>query len=224
MAPDPDDRAAFDGAAKWLAVFMLAALAVSIGWGRSEPLAATGVVGLALVGARLWRVEPPKSALPTLVTALRVGLTAGIGLLGTRLTGVQVAMGVVVVFVLDGLDGFLARRLDTASRLGAQLDNESDAFLTAVLCLLLWFRSSLGAWILIAGFLRYGYVLTVSFVPSRGHVPPSKLATRSFGIALVGFLVGLFEWGAISEIAPALSTMLLVWSFSRSFYWSLRKA
>jgi phosphatidylglycerophosphate synthase len=224
MAPDPDDRVRFERAAKWLAVVMVGALVGSIVWGRSEPLAAAGTVGLVLFAIALWRIEAPRSSVPTLVTALRIAITAGTGFCSARLTNGQVMGAVVVVFGLDWLDGFLARRLDVVSRLGARLDNEGDAFLVAVVCVLLWQRTPLGAWILVAGFLRYVYVLTVHFFPSRGEAPRSKLASRSFGIALVGFMVGLLELPVVSRVLPLLSTMLLTWSFSRSFYWSLRKA
>ena len=224
MAPDPDHRDRFDEAAKWHAVCMLAALTASIALGRSEPLSVAGVLGLATVGAILWRADRPKLALPTLVTAFRIAITACLGVLGVTLSGREIVVGVLVVFSLDGLDGFLARRLGAVSRLGAQLDNEGDAFLVAVVCVLSWLVVPLGAWILVAGFLRYLYVLTVMFFPSRGHAPPSRLATRAFGISLVGFLIGLSNLGVVSRVAPLLSTLLLLWSFSRSFYWSLRKA
>jgi phosphatidylglycerophosphate synthase len=172
----------------------------------------------------LWRVERPKLALPTLVTAFRIALTACLGVWGMALSGREIVVGVLVVFSLDGLDGFLARRLSAVSRLGAQLDNEGDAFLVAVVCVLSWLTVPLGAWILVAGFLRYVYVLTAAVFSSHGHAPPSRLATRAFGISLVGFLIGLANLGVISRVAPLLSTLLLLWSFSRSFYWSLRKA
>lgn len=224
MAPDPDDRTRFDQAATWLAVLMLGALVGSIALGRSEPLALAGALGLGLVTLRLWPIEPPKRALPTLVTALRILLTAALGFWGTLLTGELIVAGVLVVFGLDGLDGLLARRLGGVSRLGAQLDNEGDAFLVAVVCLLSWLTKHFAAWILIAGFLRYAYVLTVRFIPSRGQVPASKLATRSYGISLSLFLLGFLEVPVVSRGAPLMATLLLIWSFSRSFYWSLRKA
>jgi phosphatidylglycerophosphate synthase len=114
--------------------------------------------------------------------------------------------------------------MDGVSRLGAELDNEADAFLVAVVCVLSWLTLPVGAWILVAGFLRYVYVLAVAWLPSRGHVPPSRIATRAFGIALAGFVMGFLGWGTVSWLAPLLSTLLLSWSFLRSFYWSLRKA
>jgi phosphatidylglycerophosphate synthase len=224
MAPDPDDRDRFDPAARRLAVCMLSGLIASLVLERSEPLAVVGLSSLGATFATLWRIERPKVVLPTLITSLRIVITAGIGFAGPALTGRQIALGMLVVFLLDGLDGMIARRLNGVSRLGAELDGEGDAFLVAVACVLSWLTLPIGAWILVPGFLRYVYVLTVAFVPSRGRAPASRLASRAFGVAFSGFLLGFLGWGSVSRFAPLVSTLVLSWSFSRSFYWSLRKA
>jgi phosphatidylglycerophosphate synthase len=127
---------------------------------------------------------------------------------------------VLSVFTLDALDGYLARRLNSESMIGGHLDGETDAVLTAMVCLFLHLRG-LGPWVLTAGFLRFVYVLIVYFAPaSQGQAPRSLLAARAFGIALVSFLVGFLELPVLSWLAPAFATLLLCWSFGRSFYWS----
>jgi phosphatidylglycerophosphate synthase len=224
MATELDDRAVFDATALWLALWMLLWLAVSVALGRSEPLAAAGPVGLSLVVVRLARQEPPRSWLPSAVTGVRLLLTGALCWVAPKLSPSSIAFGILVVFALDGLDGLLARITDSQSRLGAQLDNESDAFLMAVVCFSAYQTLGLAAWVLTAASLRYGYVLLVALLPSRGLVPASRLATWSHGIAIGGFVLAFLPLGSVSRLSPVLSTLLLLWSFSRSFYWSLRGA
>ncbi|MEZ5583441.1 MAG: CDP-alcohol phosphatidyltransferase family protein [Candidatus Competibacteraceae bacterium] len=62
------------------------------------------------------------------------------------------------VVLLDGVDGWLARRSNTVSDFGARFDMETDALLIAVLALLVWRLDKVGVWILLAGALRYLFV------------------------------------------------------------------
>jgi phosphatidylglycerophosphate synthase len=207
-----------------LAVLMAIALSVSVALGRSEPTALAGLVGLLAVGAQLALVEPPASWLPTGVTFVRMVITVWLGLVAADFSAVWVVAIVLVVFTLDTLDGYLARRLGAVSVMGGHLDGETDAVLTALVCLFLYLRGFGGPWVLTAGYLRYVYVLIVHFAPSHGHAPRSLLAARAFGIALVGFLLGFLGIPYVSSVTPALATLLLCWSFGRSFYWSFRGA
>ena len=60
-----------------------------------------------------------------------------------------------VVAVLDGIDGWLARRTGMASDFGARFDMETDAALIMVLALLAWQFGKAGVWVLASGLLRY---------------------------------------------------------------------
>jgi phosphatidylglycerophosphate synthase len=204
-----------------LAVLMAIALTVGVALRRSEPIALAGLVGLLGVAVHLARVEPPASWLPTTVTFVRLVITTWLGLVAHALSDIGVVGIILVVFTLDTVDGYLARRLNAVSVMGGHLDGETDAVLTALTCFFLYQRG-FGAWVLTAGYLRYVYVLIVHFMPSRGHAPRSLLAARAFGIALVGFLLGFLGIPIVSSITPPLATVLLCWSFGRSFYWSFR--
>jgi phosphatidylglycerophosphate synthase len=204
-----------------LALLMAPAMAASVYFRRIELTALAGLVGLLDVAVRLSRLDPPRSWLPTVVTGVRLAVTVALGAFGAPLHGIAVVAIVLLVFTLDALDGHLARRMNSESVMGAHLDGETDALLTATVCLFLYMRG-LGAWALTAGFLRYVYVLIAHFVPSRGQAPRSRLAARAFGIALIGLLLGFLSIPGVSMIAPALATLLLCWSFGRSFYWSFR--
>jgi phosphatidylglycerophosphate synthase len=64
----------------------------------------------------------------------------------------------VVVTLLDGVDGWLARRERIASPFGARFDMEIDALLILALSVLAWRHQKAGAWVVLSGLLRYGFV------------------------------------------------------------------
>jgi phosphatidylglycerophosphate synthase len=71
-----------------------------------------------------------------------------------------------LTLVLDGVDGWLARRRKEASEFGAHFDMETDAFMVALLCGVLALSPGVGAWVLLPGALRYLLVVARRFTPS----------------------------------------------------------
>lgn len=63
--------------------------------------------------------------------------------------------------LLDGVDGWVARRWRCASAFGARFDMELDAFLMLVLCMHLLSMGKAGPWVLAIGLMRYGFVLAM---------------------------------------------------------------
>ena len=92
----------------------------------------------------------------TTVRAVLVALVASV--IGEpRLPAVAtwaVVLGITVA-MLDGLDGWLARRSRMASDFGARFDMEIDALLAMALSVLVWRYDKAGAWVLLSGLLRY---------------------------------------------------------------------
>jgi phosphatidylglycerophosphate synthase len=81
----------------------------------------------------------------------------------------------VAVTLLDGVDGWLARRHDIASRFGARFDLEIDALLILALSVLAWRHDKAGAWVIASGVLRYAFVAAGALAPwLRGALPPSR--------------------------------------------------
>ena len=69
------------------------------------------------------------------------------------------AIGVTaIVVMLDGADGWLARRSGIASEFGARFDMEVDALLIMALAMLAWQHGKAGGWVLLSGLLRYVFV------------------------------------------------------------------
>jgi phosphatidylglycerophosphate synthase len=120
-------------------------------------------------------------------------------------------------FVLDALDGFVARRLHCASDFGATFDAETDAILVLVLGLVLWLRKGTGVWVLAPGALRYFYVLTLALFPPRRARPwRTRLGRLVFLLGTTLLLVALFLPGTASDASAALAALLFAASFVRS--------
>jgi len=60
--------------------------------------------------------------------------------------------------MLDGVDGWLARRTGMASAFGARFDMEVDALLILALSIAVWRHGKAGAWMIASGLLRYTFV------------------------------------------------------------------
>jgi len=64
-----------------------------------------------------------------------------------------------LAFVLDGVDGHVARRRGEHTSFGARFDMEVDALFILVLAALVWSLGKTGSWILLAGLMRYAFVV-----------------------------------------------------------------
>ena len=95
----------------------------------------------------------------TMVRALLVSLVAGaIGEAPHADVAASVVAAGTVAAMLDGADGWLARRTRMESAFGARFDVEVDALFIQVLAILAWQWEKAGAWALLSGFLRYAFV------------------------------------------------------------------
>ncbi len=125
------------------------------------------------------------------VTLTRATLACGVAALTVdsfgRPTRVTTLVGLAVVaIVLDGVDGWVARRTGTASTLGARFDMEVDAFL--ILVLSTYVARSSGAWVLAIGAARYAFLGAGWLLPwMRGSLPPRywrKVVAATQGVVL----------------------------------------
>ena len=124
---------------------------------------------------------------------------------------------------VDGLDGWMARRCNLTSDFGELLDNESDAVLFLVVCLLLYLSGRLDEWILIPGALRYLFVLFIHKVrrPVSGRTVRGHWLTRSIGVIATLVLATCLFPGLSSAVSTWLGGGVAV-AISGSFLYSLR--
>jgi phosphatidylglycerophosphate synthase len=200
------------------AVLMLGGLGAAALAGAPWPVALLGALSFsALIFRRRERWGAPNA-----VTTFRLVLAAA---LGTALHGGPRALAASVVgvaFLLDGVDGWLARRLGLSSDFGAHLDMEADAFLVLVVDLELWTRG-MGAWILITGALRYAYVLALWVAHARAEMPRSDLGRYAFATLMIGLCAALGAPGPVGTAAAFVGTAAVTLSFGRSFVFSFAR-
>ena len=153
------------------------------------------------------------------------GVTALVADALVRPANVTALVGLAVVaLVLDGVDGWVARRTGTASALGARFDMEVDAFL--ILVLSVYVALSVGPWVLTMGAARYVAWAAGSVVPWMGvTVPPRywrKPVAAIQGIVLTAAVAHLLPAPAMN-VAIAVAIILLAESFGRDLVWQWRQ-
>ena len=196
-----------------------------------------GTLAVCIVGGlmALWRLERhhPHS---TIGAANHITLARGalIALLGGLATGraadtrqIEVATGIAALaLLLDGVDGWLARRYRTSSEFGARFDMESDALLILILSILTWQLGKAGSWVLLSGLLRYIFVLACMGLPELRRPLPASRRRKSIAviqaIALICAIAPVVARGASAAVA-ATALLLLVASFLIDIVWLLQQ-
>ena len=129
-----------------------------------------------------------------------------------------------VAMMLDGLDGWLARRTSTCTAFGARFDMELDALLLLALSALVWLSGKTGFWVLLVGALRYLFVASGWVWPKlRRTLEPSlrrKTACVVQGVGLLFCLAPVVPSAAASPAAAA-ALGLLIYSFAVDILWLL---
>ena len=173
----------------------------------------------------------PRFGAANTVTLFRVSLVAGVaGFIGETPTPriAWLAAGLItVVAVLDGVDGWLARRSAQHSAFGARFDMETDAALILILSVLVWYHEKAGAWVVACGLMRYGFVVAGWILPWMAGPLRSTLRGKSVAIGqLVGLGTALLPIVPVpfSTIVAAITLALLVWSFAVDIAWLKRQA
>jgi phosphatidylglycerophosphate synthase len=178
--------------AKCLIAFGLAAVLLLRGLAAQHPFPSFGPGNV---------VTAVRGAVVILLIAL-VGEVARGGVAATVADAAAAAAA--MACLLDGVDGWLARRSGMASRFGAGFDMETDAVLVAVLATLAWQFGKVGAWVLWAGALRYLYLAAGVAVPVlQRPLPPSPLR-KSIAVAQVVALIAIL----LPLVSPAMSAWI----------------
>jgi phosphatidylglycerophosphate synthase len=132
----------------------------------------------------------------------------------------------VLLLLLDGVDGRLARRGGMASPFGARFDMEVDAALILVLAALLYQQGRAGAWVLAAGLLRYVFVGAGVLVPWMGRTLHPKRRRQAVCVVQTATLVAALAPGLPSAWAAGLAGLglgALVLSFAVDTVWLFRR-
>jgi phosphatidylglycerophosphate synthase len=160
------------------------------------------------------------------VTLARAALTALLwGVVGETMLGARdldqglrwlLAAAATGALVLDGVDGWVARRRGMTSRFGADFDLEVDCLFMLALALLVYGTGQVGIWVLINGLMRYLFVAAGWLQPTLA-APLEPLRRRKVicvvqGAVLIATLAPILP----PELAPPLclaGLALLAYSF-----------
>jgi phosphatidylglycerophosphate synthase len=126
-----------------------------------------------------------------------------------------------IALLLDGADGWAARRQGLASAFGARFDMETDAFAIAVLAVAVVKAAAVPSWVLAIGAMRYLYLGAGCLFPVlRAPLPARAFADRRRktiavvqSLALIAALPPATPAGWAVAVA-ALALGLLVYSFA----------
>jgi phosphatidylglycerophosphate synthase len=161
------------------------------------------------------------------VTLARAALTALLwGVVGETMLGARdldqglrwlLAIAATWALVLDGVDGWVARRRGMTSRFGADFDLEVDCLFMLALALLVYGTGQVGIWVLSNGLMRYLFVAAGWLQPTLA-APLEPLRRRKVicvvqGAVLIATLAPILP----PELAPPLclaGLALLAYSFA----------
>jgi phosphatidylglycerophosphate synthase len=206
------------GIAIWLVGLNLNAIALSF----------SGYAVGSLLTIALMRKGFPHALLGmgNVVTLIRLALVAALisPLLANPTAGVVVAVALASL-LLDGVDGWLARRESRVSSFGARLDIEVDSAFAMVLALNSWVIGTTGPLIILLALPRYIYVAFAKIYPWLNKQPPTRIGGKVVGViqilALISFNLPNFpQWLVIPVVAIVLAG--LIWSFGRDVRWLWR--
>ena len=225
-----------------LGAVALAAAAVAMtylgpfnGWFVFGALTPYAVVG-AIIVIRIGGYHPyPRFGAANVVTLIRLILTclfAGLAFQATT-QGTIIADGVawlflvaaVLTLILDGVDGYFARKQGLSSRFGSRFDMETDALQILLLSITALALEKVGLWVLIGGLLRYIYVAAgwawpVLTQPLRPSWRRKIISVVQGGVltALLAPIIG----PPFSVILAGVALALLVYSFAQDVVWLAR--
>lgn len=164
----------------------------------------------------------------TLVRAVLVALMAGALAANTFVGAIWQWLALAVIaLLLDGIDGWIARRTKSHSLFGARFDMELDALLILLLCAGLLRLESLGLWVLMIGGMRYFFVAASWQFPWLSEPLFESFRRKAICVwqvvALLLALTPLTSHFASSLLAIS-ALLSLLYSFGFDIWWLNRQA
>jgi phosphatidylglycerophosphate synthase len=162
----------------------------------------------------------------TMGRSILVGFVAAfLGSPGTTEQATWASSVAFIALLLDGLDGWTARRTSSQSSYGAQFDMELDSLMMLILCGLAWTWDRAGMWVLFCGLARYGWMATALLTPwFRRPLNDSFRRKTACVIGVLGLIGAIGPW--TSTTAPTMlaiiATATLAVSFGIDALWLFR--
>jgi phosphatidylglycerophosphate synthase len=152
------------------------------------------------------------------ITLIRYLATVALALGYTNLSNLQIAILLGFIIPLDGIDGYLARKRQEQTTMGAYFDMEVDVFFVCIASCILFVRGLSGYEILIIGFFRYFYVpmtylLGLRYIKEQRTKIGPVIAVFVFAVITISFVVP----DVYRKVLVYSALILLIISFSYSF-------
>jgi len=165
------------------------------------------IMAIAFVNLRAHHPFPTFGA-ANQVTAARALLVACVAALIGELATPQAAWIAIalslIATLLDGVDGWLARRTRMSSAFGARFDMEVDALLILALSMLAWRFDKAGVWVIASGAMRYAFVAAgLCWRWLEAPLPPSRRRKTVCVVQLAALTIIL-----LPVVTPPLSTAI----------------
>jgi phosphatidylglycerophosphate synthase len=187
-----------------------------------------GIVLIGFLAAGLERARMRRLGAANAVTLGRAVLVGGVTAIVLTSFSMNINVTVLVVIAgmalaLDGVDGQVARRTRTTTKLGARFDMEIDAFL--ILVLSVYAGDRFGWWTVALGAYRYLFVAASWAFPWLTATLPPRFSRKTVA-AIQGVVLALVtpdllpHAAALGALVIALGT--LTWSFGRDVRWLYR--
>jgi len=124
-----------------------------------------------------------------------------------------------IPILFDGLDGYLARRLNHTTKFGALFDLETDSLFMTLTGMILYQRHIVGVWLLPAAYMRYFYVLLVVILQlNRFQEKRTRFGPFIAFIMFVGLILEFLFQSATTRIILFVASCMIVLSFIYSFF------
>lgn len=170
----------------------------------------------------------PRFGPANVVTTIRAALVSiVVGFIGDDATATAAWTIVslsLTAMLLDGVDGYLARRTQMASAFGARFDMEVDALLILTLSVLVWLYDRAGAWVVLSGLLRYLFVAAGWLAPWMTRpLMPSVRRQAICVVQIAGLLLAMTPivpgWPAAVCAAVALAALIYSFAVDTAWLW-----
>jgi phosphatidylglycerophosphate synthase len=161
----------------------------------------------------------PAGGYANMVTLFRFILVIVIVTISGILTVKSIGILLIIPVSLDGLDGFLARRMNQKSEFGALFDMEADSLFVAFAGLILVDKHIAGAWILPVVYMRYIYILVILTMGLNEQPEKQTRFGPSVAVFLfISLLTGYLIPQRFATPMMAVASLLVIMSFSYSFF------
>jgi len=125
----------------------------------------------------------------------------------------------IITVMLDGVDGYLARKLNHVTKFGALFDLETDALFIAVTGMMLYHRHIAGEWLLPAMYMRYFYVFVIILLQlNRIQEKRTRFGPAIAFIMCSSLILSFFYQTRVTSIFLMIASALILLSFVYSFF------